>query len=373
MGSTRDTGPRVERPTHGPSQMLTETDDYFCHQLVQPHERVLHNDPTWAERAYFPVSDPDRFALDIGISMMPNADTLEAYAIGTTPDGPQLSMRASRELGHDRWPLAVGPIRFDVLEPLRRWRMRLEPNLSGIAFDLQYAARCAPFETASPTIYRRNRLVYQNINLLQSGRYTGTVTLDGERFEVDAVPGHRDRTWGLRTSGEGQVPRGMFAWLSAEFEDVALTVIIHERRDGTPVRIDGAVSYESGELIAVADVEHELEFDHDSRQLVRGRFRLTDARGETWIVDVKPTMRLLLSGAGYTAGANRRGHLGAPFWSERWDISDPAVLRRFEELNDNICRMSCGPRTGHGVVETLLGAHDRYVVRERELLPLASF
>lgn len=44
-----------------------------------------------------------------------------------------------------------------------------------------------------------------------------------------------------------------------------------------------------------------------------------------------------------------------------------------EELNDNICRMHCGDRVGHGVVETLLGAHDRYAVRERELLELASF
>lgn len=353
--------------------MLIETDDYFCHQIVAPHERVLHNDPTWAERAYFPVSDPDRFALDVGISMFPNGDTLEAYAIATVPGGPQLSMRAARSLSEGRRPLIVGPIRFDVLDPLRKWRMRLEPNQSGIEFDLEYTARCAAFETSSPTIYRRNRLVYENVNLLQTGRYTGTVTLDGERFEVSDVPGHRDRTWGLRSSGEGQVPRGMFAWLSAEFDDVALMAIVHERRDGTSVRLDGAVSYEGGELVRIVAVQHELEFDHDSRQLRRGRFDLTDERGEAWTVEVEPAMRLFLSGAGYTAGPNRRGNLGTPFWSERWDVDDPDVLRQVDELNDNICRMSCGGRAGHGVVETLLGAHDRYVVRERDLLELASF
>jgi hypothetical protein len=84
-------------------------------------------------------------------------------------------------------------------------------------------------------------------------------------------------------------------------------------------------------------------------------------------------MRLFLSGAGYTAGPNRRGQLGMPLWTERWDTADPAVLARVEELNDNICWMRCGDRRGHGVVETLLGAHDRYAVRERELLELASF
>lgn len=353
--------------------MLTETDDFFCHQLVAPHVRVLHNDPSWAERAYFPVSDPDRFALDVGVSLFPNGDVLEAYAIATVPDGPQWSLRASRDLSEGRWPLAVGPVTFDVLEPLTKWRMRCEPNPSGIEFDLVYEARCEPFETSSPTIYRRNRLVYQNVNLLQTGRYSGEVTIDGNRFGVDRIPGHRDRTWGLRSSGEGQVPRGMFAWLSAEFEDLALMVIVHERRDGTPVRLDGAVSHENGELVELVGVEHDFEFDHQSRQLTRGRFVLADARERVWEVEVDPAMRLFLSGAGYTAGPRRRGHLGEPLWTERWDVSDPAVLERVEELNDNICRMRCGDRVGHGVVETLLGAHDRYAVRERELLELASF
>lgn len=353
--------------------MLTETDDFFCHQMVAPHVRVLHNDPSWAERAYFPVSDPDRFALDVGVSLFPNGDVLEAYAIATVPDGPQWSLRASRDLSRGRWPLAVEPFRFDVLDPLERWRMRVGPNESGIEFDLVYAARASAFETSSPTIYRRNRLVYENVNLLQTGRYTGWVSIEGERFGVEGIPGHRDRTWGVRASGEGQVPRGLFAWLSAEFDDVALMVIVHERKTGEPVRIDGTVSHEGGELVDIVDVEHDLEFDFQSRQLKCGRFVLTDAEDRVWEVEVDPAMRLYLSGAGYTAGPNRRGQLGVPLWTERWDTADPAVLERVEELNDNICRMRCGERVGHGVVETLLGAHDRYAVRERELLELASF
>jgi hypothetical protein len=353
--------------------MLTETDDFFCHQMVAPHARVLHNDPSWAERAYFPVSDPDRFALDVGVSLFPNGDVLEAYAIATVPDGPQWSLRASRDLSAGRWPIAVEPFRFDILDPLTEWRLRVGPNESGIEFDLVYTARAPAFETSSPTIYRRNRLVYENVNLLQTGRYQGWVAIEGARFEVDRIPGHRDRTWGVRASGEGQVPRGLFAWLSAEFDDVALMVIVHERQTGEPVRIDGTVSHEDGDLVDVVAVEHDLEFDFESRQLRRGRFVLTDATERVWEVEVDPAMRLFLSGAGYTAGPNRRGRLGVPLWTEKWDTSDPRVLERVEELNDNICRMRCGERRGHGVVETLLGAHDRYVVRERELLELASF
>jgi hypothetical protein len=342
--------------------MLTETDDFFCHQIVESHTRVLLNDPSWAERAYFPVSDPARFALDCGMSLYPNNDAIEAYAIAVTPGGPQLSLRASKSLSDGRWPLAAGPVTMHVLEPLRRWRLVCDENESGIGFDLEYVARCTPYEGRSPAIYRRGRLVYDNVNVLQTGRYSGVVSVDGTEFEVDRIPGHRDRTWGIRSSGEGQVPRGLFAWLSAEFDDVCVMAIIHDRFDETPVRRTGAVSYEGGDLVALVEFEHELEFDHDSRQLTGGRFRLKDARGETWEIAVEPQLRLYLSGAGYTTDGTRRGNLGVPLWCDRWDLSDPAVLQQADELNDNICFMRCGDRRGHGVVETLVGEHVRYHV-----------
>ena len=47
--------------------MFVPTDDLFAHQLVAPHVRVQLNDPSWAERAFFTVSLPDRLALDFGV------------------------------------------------------------------------------------------------------------------------------------------------------------------------------------------------------------------------------------------------------------------------------------------------------------------
>jgi hypothetical protein len=51
-----------------------------------------------------------------------------------------------------------------------------------------------------------------------------------------------------------------------------------------------------------------------------------------------------------------------PLWTEEWDLNDPELVRRVDNLNDNICFLRCGERVGHGIVETLLGQHDRYVV-----------
>ena len=92
--------------------MIVETDDYFCHQIVEPHSRVLYNDPSWADRAYITISDANRFGMDVGVSMYPNNNAIETYAIASTPAGTQRSFRASRDLSEGRFPLSAGPSRL---------------------------------------------------------------------------------------------------------------------------------------------------------------------------------------------------------------------------------------------------------------------
>jgi hypothetical protein len=148
----------------------------------------------------------------------------------------------------------------------------------------------------------------------------------------------------------------------AEFDDLSILAMMYERYDGTPVKYVGAVSYDDGRVSELAEFHHDHEFDHDTRQLLRSRLRFADADGEVWEIEAEPRMRLHLAGGGYTSGARRRGHLGAPFWSAVWDVDDPALLPEIDHLNDNISHLACGGRAGHGIVETLLGEHDRYRV-----------
>ncbi|MGB9182713.1 MAG: hypothetical protein WCB67_01505 [Solirubrobacteraceae bacterium] len=345
--------------------MFVETDDYFAHQLVETHERVLLNDPSWAERVFFTVSHPDRFALDVGLSMYPNNDTVEAYAVGLLPGGRQFSMRAARDLSAGR-RLFAGPIELEVLEPQRRWRLLCAANPSGIEFDLEYVARAAPYETRMPTLHRRGRLMYDNVIAFQPARYHGEVTLDGTRIAIDGVPGHRDRSWGVRASGEGRMRRGLVTTVFAEFDEFSILAMMYERFNGTPVKYAGVVNHDGGDGVAIERFEHDLVFDHDSRQLQEARFSFGDAQGRTWKVEAQPRMRLHLAGGGYTSDEHRRGQLGVPFWTERWNVDDPTQLRKIDQLNDNISHLRCGALTGHGVVETLLGEHDRYRVAPAE-------
>jgi hypothetical protein len=258
----------------------------------------------------------------------------------------------------------AGPIRVDILEPLKRWRYSCEPNDSGISFELEYEARNLPYQINQPPVRKNGRLIHHDVYVFQPGYYTGRVTLDDQTFELDRVAGQRDRTWGLRAAGEGQLPHGLLAWLDAEFDDVSILAHIRDRGDDVPQVRDGAVYHDNGPVVPIVEFEHDLRFDYKTRQFEGGTIRLVDETGEEWVVEIEPQFRIHLSGAGYTSTKTRRGRLPVPSWHERWDLTDPDLVARVEGLNDNVSHMRCNGRTGHGVLETSIGEHTRYQVKE---------
>lgn len=342
--------------------MITETDDFFCHQTIEPHAHVSQNDRSWADRTYMTISDPNRFGMDVGMSMYPNNDAMEAYAIATVP-GKQWSFRASRELSKGRYPLWAGPSRMEIVAPMRHWKMHAEPNESGISYDLEFLCRGAPYMIRQPEVRKDGRLIHSDVYVFQPGRVSGTLTLDDQTFELDDVGAHRDRTWGVRAVGEGVLPHGVLAWVAGDFRDYSFVIHIRDRGDGVPQVRDGAIFYESGDITPLVEFDHDLEFDHDSRQFVRGSLRVRDIEGKTYDIDIEPKFRMYLSGAGYvTEPSRRRGRQGNSFWQERWDLTDPMRVAEVEGLNDNISVIRCNGEEGTGVIETSLGIHHRYKV-----------
>jgi len=342
--------------------MIVETDDYFCHQIVEPHSRVLYNDPSWADRAYITISDANRFGMDVGVSMYPNNNAIETYAIASTPAGTQRSFRASRDLSEGRFPLSAGPSRFDIVEPLKHWKLTCAENESGISYDLDFRARALPYEIRQPEVRKANRIIHTDVYVFQPGRVDGTLTLGDQTFELDGVDAHRDRTWGLRAAGEGILPHGVLAWISADFDGYTLLAHIRDRGDDVPQVRDGAISYhDTGRVVPIVEFDHDMEFDFDTRQMIRGRFTFADAEGKKYDLESRTAFRIYLSGAGYvTEPKRRRGRQGNSFWHETWDLNDPKVVAAVEGLNDNISHFTCNGEEGLGVVETSLGEHVRY-------------
>ncbi|MFP5327328.1 MAG: hypothetical protein ACLGHT_07585, partial [Acidimicrobiia bacterium] len=95
------------------------------HDLGHPVE----GDSAWSESYYFNCYDP---AGDVGfftrIGVRPNEGTIDAGLSVWRPDGELEHRRAVREQREmvER-VLEVGGVRYELLEPMRRWRLTAEP------------------------------------------------------------------------------------------------------------------------------------------------------------------------------------------------------------------------------------------------------
>ncbi|WP_214106665.1 hypothetical protein [Acrocarpospora catenulata] len=349
---------------------ITPMDEYMLHQTIEPVAHVSQNDPSWAERLFVGFHEPGNFALHTGLSLYPNNDTVEAYAcfIDWRDLGKQHSLRMSTDLANGRHPLGAGSIRVDVLEPMKRFKMTSTDNDLGLAYELDVVARGEPHAAESVKRYRKGRLAYDNIVVFQPVTVSGTVEFNGHSFVAHDILGHRDRSWGIRTSGEGRIPRGLYLFAGGEFEDYSIMVFLQERFNGDIVRHTGAVTYaDSGRTVEFVEITHELDIDADARALRSGRLTMLDAEGKSWIMDVQPEAILYMAGAGYTSMPDRRGKLGRPSWHATWDLNDRETVRKIDGLNDHLCSATLnGSIHGRAMVEPLYGEYTRYGLRAAE-------
>src|SRR5690606_31519196 len=132
---------------------LTAVDDYMIHQTPDPIRVVWTSDARAYERYWTTCQDDaGDFIMVMGGSFYPNMDTAEAYAVANYR-GKHVSVRAFRRLGADRMNMHVGPLKPDIIQGMRHWRYRLEPNEWGLSYDLHwYDSKRQVFrEPASPS------------------------------------------------------------------------------------------------------------------------------------------------------------------------------------------------------------------------------
>ena len=82
----------------------------------------------------------------------------------------------------------IGPIRIEVVEPMRTIRYVVEPNEHGIACDLTFRATTVAVE--EPRQQRRTPegiLLTDHTRLTQWGTWQGTVTVDGNELQIDPL------------------------------------------------------------------------------------------------------------------------------------------------------------------------------------------
>ena len=107
--------------------MLLGMDEYPYHQITSTFAGVAGTDPAWNDGHYICLSD---MAGEIGLAstlrLYQNNDVLDGF-VCVRSAGKQHNIRLSRRLRPDMDTLAVGPLRLEIIEPLKASRPRNGP------------------------------------------------------------------------------------------------------------------------------------------------------------------------------------------------------------------------------------------------------
>ena len=209
--------------------MLSKFDDYPIHQTPEPLAHPATSDRNVYDRYWFNGYAPDgEFYFGIGMGRYPHRHILDG-AVSLVLDGVQHSFHASGRAPGDPAATAIGPLRIEVLEPMRRLRVVVEPNETGIECELLFSARTAPVEEGRQKLCRDDRVIMDATRFAQFGRWEGEIRAAGRRIAVDGerVLGTKDRSWGIRPVGEREVggapsasaPQIFFLWAPIHWPD----------------------------------------------------------------------------------------------------------------------------------------------------------
>ena len=290
--------------------MLTPYDEFPVHQYARPFSEMPVSDFNWDDGYYFGIYNAEaKVFLYAGLRVTPNADTVGAYA-GVSVDGKQTTFRASRTWRPD-FSTTIGPLSYEFITPYREIRLRLEPNGSGISFDLRWLGLSPAHEEEHHSARRRGRITTDQTRYGQSGTAEGWIEVDGTRYEVRPHEWYadRDHSWGLyepraplsnphewlppQEAPDPATQRMFRFWMP--FQTPSYTGFYHFHENGQGQRghlndvfgtpFEGLIDFgfeSESEQIRFVDGTHELRFVPGSRVLSGGTVALTDHLGRPW-------------------------------------------------------------------------------------------
>jgi hypothetical protein len=338
---------------------LSRGDDYPIHQTPDP-VAYAGTDRNFYDRYFFNGYAPDGsgfFAAAFGV--YPHLDVVDAHFC-VVRDGVQHCLHASSRLGMERMALACGPIRIEIVEPLRQLRVIVDGE--GIAADITFTGRAFPIEEPRFTWRIGPRTMMDYTRLTQNGHYQGWISVDGAREALaPGVMGTRDRSWGVRPIGAADpqfagrtVPQFFWQWTPINMGERSIFFHLNAHADGTPwntravIVPDGAGAQGFAEHHAPRMV---TELEDGTRWPASANLAIGS---ETF--HITPVARFQMRGLGYTS----------PKWGHGMDHGDGEVEREDIVLGevdparpDNLhvqmlCRVT-GPEgtSGMGVFEQL--------------------
>jgi hypothetical protein len=360
---------------------LRGADESLNHQIVDTFATVGESDMAWTEKIWTSIARIDgSLQLDFGLGQYHNRGVVDGFA-GISRGREQWTVRGSRELRSDPELAGVGPIQYEIIEPLKRVRVRLEPNdVLPISFDVELAAVTPPF-FEDRNLVRNPRTGRIDVNVIryhQGGWASGTVTVDGQTDEVRPEEwfGFRDHSWGVRQS-VGHPPTDLIQATNPTVNatgrgGMKWTPSFLRRPDGTYYETaifltEGEWAYASaylneadGSQALVRSVEPHIDYDPRTRFVRGGELHLTMDSGEQRVIEVETLGQsgFFLKTAGY---GQWKGHVHGS-WQGKLQVDgeyipdcwDDEHLRTLGQFRDTPIRVREGDAVGYGIMESIL-------------------
>ena len=354
--------------------MLTKADDYPVHQLPEPIA-TSGTDRNFYDRYFFNGYTMDGqvfFAAALGV--YPHLNVMDA-AFSVIDNGVQHNLHASRLLKSERMDTHVGPIAIEVIEPLKKLRLRVDDNAHGIAADLVFAARAPAVEEPRFTYRQGPRTVMDYTRLTQNGAYDGHISLKGRRIDVDSgrVVGTRDRSWGVRPIGMSdpqppappRPPQFYWLWSPLNFPDRFMLYHNNAEASGKPWNTASVIGMlGEAEPVHMASCTSKIIYKSGTRHARSATIETIAPDGGAWRAELTPRFNFYMSGIGYMNPDWGHGHYKGEN-ALGYDTYELATLNendpRFWHVQAFCTARLFGPETervGAGVLEQLvIGAH----------------
>jgi len=357
--------------------VLNKLDDFPIHQTPEPVAHVATSDRNAYDRTWFNGYAADGSAyFGVGMAVYPLRGILDCAFSVVDRGGRQHAFYASRRAPQERTDMQVGPFHLEVVQPLRRTRVVLDDNATGLACDLTFSARTAPIQEGRQTLWQGTRRVMDATRFDQFGRWSGTVRHPEGELTVseDTWYATKDRSWGVRGVGEPEAggapvaPGGFFfLWAPLVWDDHVTHAIFFDGprgealvREGITAPLYAAEADIPDALVGtderMAAAAHRVSYHPGTRLASYAEIDLTDLAGRTRTISLEPLLRFQMKGLGY----------GHPEWGQgRWkgeleiggesfdlDALPPLVPENLHV--QQVVRASDGRRAGVGVLEQIV-------------------
>jgi hypothetical protein len=357
--------------------MLNKLDDYPVHQTPEPIAHPETSDRRFYDRTWFNGYSADgSYYFGIGMAIYPYLGIMDCAFSVVEKNGRQHCFYGSRRAPLERTEMTVGPFKIEVLEPMRKTRVTLEENESGLTCDLMFSSRTAPIQENRQTLWQGARRTMDATRFDQFGFWSGHLSHPDGKINVEASVCHgtKDRSWGVRgigapeTGSAPSAPGGIFfLWAPLFWKDHVSHAIFFDGTKGEALVREGLTAplHKSEADIPdtaepqderMATAIHRVKYHPATRLASSAEIDLINLQGEKRTIHLEPILKFQMKGLGYL-----HPEWGQGFWKgelaiggESFETNQLDLLAKENVHVQQVVKATDGENEGIGVLEQLV-------------------